>query len=151
MGCWFGHRRLFAAGLIARIPRLVAVQSAMIDPLVQAFTSGLDAVPAVEPKGATLAEGIATAQPVRGRQLLRALRQTKGLCLNVSEDEIVSSQAWLARRGIWVEPTSAAAIAALPALFKHAAAGDEIVVLLTGNGLKGAPTMPPDGANERNA
>lgn len=139
LGYWLGFRRLKAAGLVHKIPRLVAVQSALIDPLVQAFNHGLEDVPALEPKGVSLAEGIAIAQPVRGKMLLQALRESGGIAIAVNDPEIVEAQNWLARQGIWVEPTSATAIAALQFVFERAAGTETILVSLTGSGLKGNP------------
>ena len=141
LGYWLGFRRLRAAGLVNRLPRLVAVQSVLVDPLARAFNRGLEDVPAVEPTGKSLAEGIAITKPVRGRMLLRALRETDGLCLTVEEAEIREAQNWLAHQGIWVEPTSATAVAALRRVFVHAAPKDVIVVSLTGSGLKGKPAL----------
>jgi threonine synthase len=141
LGYWLGFRRLQAARLIKTMPRLVGVQSVLIDPLVQAFHQGVEDVPAVEPKGTSLAEGIAISKPVRGKMLLRALRENGGLALAVEDTEIVQAQNWLAHQGIWVEPTSATAVAALQRVFEMARPEETIVVSLTGSGLKGKPEL----------
>lgn len=141
LGYWLGFRRLQAAGLVQRIPRLAGVQSALVDPLVRAFNWGLEDVPEVEPKGTSLAEGIAITQPVRGKMLLQALRESGGMALSVEEEEIMQAQAWLAHQGIWVEPTSATAVAGLKAVFAHAAPEEMVVISLTGSGLKGQPEL----------
>ena len=87
-----------AAGLIDREPRLVAVQSALVDPVAEALERGLDSVPAIEPKGYTVAEGIAVSQPARGNRLLQSIRQTGGAAITVDEAAILESQRALARR-----------------------------------------------------
>jgi threonine synthase len=137
LGIWLGFRRLRAAGLVERVPRLVAVQAGLLAPLCRALEAGLDHVPGLSPTTPSLAEGLAIAEPVRGRRLLQALRETEGACVAVGEEAIQDAQRQLASHGFYVEPTSATVIAALPAVAKWANAGDTIVVPLTGSGLKG--------------
>lgn len=137
LGIWLGFRRLRAAGLVDRLPRLVAVQASLLAPLCRAFEAGLDHVPGIEPTIPSLAEGLAIAEPVRGRRLLQAIRETEGTCIAVDEEAIQAAQRRLAHHGFYVEPTSATVIAALPAVAARAKVGALIVVPLTGSGLKG--------------
>jgi threonine synthase len=141
LGVWLGFRRLLAAGLIQRLPRLVGVQPERLAPVARAFAAGLDTVPALDASAPSIAEGLAIAQPVRGRRLLQALRETNGACVTVSEEDILAAQHELALKGLYVEPTSAAAPAALATVAGWAAPGDKIVIPLTGSGLKGAPVL----------
>jgi len=136
LGLWLGFRRLRAAGLMKRLPRLVAVQAAALPPLCRAFEAGLESVPAVEPAAPSVAEGLAIAEPTRGRRLLQAVRQSGGTCVAVEDDATLAAQRQLARQGLFVEPTSATAIAALETVFQQAAPDETIVVPLTGSGLK---------------
>ncbi len=138
---WLAFKRLYDAGLIKRIPKMVAVQPELMAPLCRAYERGLDTVPAIEQSGRSIAEGLAIAEPVRGRRLLQAVRQSGGTCVMVSEEEIKSAQLDLARHGIYIEPTSATAIAALKHLSGLAMKDDVIVVPLTGSGLKGKPQL----------
>lgn len=143
LGVWLGFRRLRSAGLIERLPRLVAVQAKALAPLCQAFEQGLEMVPGVEPPSIpSLAEGLAIAEPVRGRRLLQALWETNGACIAVEEEAIRTAQRQIARHGFYVEPTSATAIAALPTVYELAEPAETIVVPLTGSGLKGSPAQP---------
>jgi threonine synthase len=139
LGVWSGFRRLQAAGLVDRLPKLAAVQAATLAPLCRAWGAGLERVPAVEVTTPSVAEGLAIAQPVRGRRLLQAVRETGGTCIAVDDDAILVAQRRLARDGFYVEPTSATAIAALPAVYELAEPGETIVVPLTGSGLKSKP------------
>lgn len=141
LGVWLGFRRLRAAGLVDRLPRLVAVQAAALAPVCHAFDAGLDTVPAVEPESTSVAEGLAIAGPVRGRRLLQAIRDTGGLCLTVEDTAILEAQQQLAHQGLYTEPTSATAVAALQALAQVAGQDETVVVPLTGSGLKGAPAL----------
>lgn len=142
LGIWLAFRRLRAAGLIERLPHLVAVQAERLAPVVEAFNAGLDHVPALDPPDTpSLAEGLAINAPVRGRRLMEALRGTEGLAVAVTEEQITAAQAETARRGLFIEPTSATAVAAIEAVKQHARPDDSIVVVLTGSGLKGSPQI----------
>lgn len=139
LGYWFGFNQLLAAGLVDRLPHLVAVQSAQVAPIVNAWEAGLDHIPEVEPTGPTLAEGVAIPRPVRDKRILQALGETDGRALAISEVEIAEAQELLAHKGYYVEPTSALAAAGYLKLQDEIAEGDCVVLPLTGNGLKGAP------------
>lgn len=140
LGAWRGFQALVQAGLIERPPRLVAVQAERCAPLAPAWAAGHEEAAAVSPQP-TVAEGIAIVRPVRSRALLQALRESHGLVLTVAEEEIVQAQTRLARAGLYVEPTSAVAAAALPQVRPHVSSGETMVVVLTGSGLKSPPTV----------
>ncbi|MCJ7622561.1 MAG: pyridoxal-phosphate dependent enzyme [Anaerolineaceae bacterium] len=141
LGVWLAFRRLLKAGLVDKLPRLVAVQPERNAPLVRAFDKGLDHVPALKSKDHTVAEGLATAAPVRGKRLLEAIRESEGMCISVEENAILEGQAILARMGIYIEPTSATVIAGLDLLKKSIKKGETVVIPLTGSGLKGSPRL----------
>lgn len=141
LGIWLGFRRLRAAGLVDRLPKLVAVQAKLLAPLCQALNAGLETVPGTEPTTPSAAEGLAIAEPVRGRRLLQAIRETGGACIAVEEPAILAAQELLAHHGFYVEPTSATVVAALQAVAQWAGPAEIIVIPLTGSGLKGAPVL----------
>lgn len=141
LGIWLGFRRLLQSGLIDRLPHIIGVQSKRISPLAQAFHKGLNEVPDVEVTQASVAEGLAISQPVRGKRLLEALRESGGDCLVVDEDEILAGQRQIALKGLYIEPTSATVVAALAQVFKMAKPQDTIVAAMTGSGLKGTPHL----------
>jgi threonine synthase len=87
---------------------------------------------------ATVAEGIASSQPTRLREVVRAVRRSGGAIAAVSEDEIVSALGGLARMGLYVEPTCAAAAAGLTQWLASGVirADETTIVVLTGSGLK---------------
>ena len=136
MGTWLGFRRLFKAGMIDKLPRLYAVQTEIVSPIHQAFTAGLDHIPDFVPAGQTVAEGLATIKPVRGRRILQGLRETDGCTISVAEAEIKKAYHALAEKGFYIEPTSAVVGAALPEVFKQEGRKAIIVAALTGSGLK---------------
>jgi threonine synthase len=137
LGLDIGFGELLRRGEIARLPRLFAAQPANCAPIVAGFTAGAADYLPIEPKP-TIAEGTAIAQPVRGREVLAAVRRSDGAAVAVSEREIIAASRGLAGGGLYAEPTSAVAAAALSALLRQGAIGPEetTVVLLTGGGLK---------------
>jgi threonine synthase len=137
MGTYRGFTELQTAGLLERMPRLLAVQSRACAPLYEGYRQGLEDPQPIS-AGETIAEGIRIAQPSRGRQVLRAIRETGGTIVAVDDGEIQDAQAMLARLGLYVEPTSATAAAALRKLDKMIAPDEVTVVPLTGSGLKSA-------------
>jgi len=142
LGLHFGFGELLRAGQIARLPRLIAAQPLNCSPLAASFAAGVDVAVARETKP-TVAEGTAIKAPLRLREMIAALRQSGGEAVAIPEADIVAALRRLAAIGLFVEPTSATAAAALDAL---AAAGrigarERVVVVLSGSGLKAASTV----------
>ena len=121
----------------ASMPRIFGVQAANCAPYFNACKAGVEhLVPTqVTP---TIAEGIASSKPTRVAEALRAVRDSGGSIVAVSEEEIVAALGALARKGLYVEPTSAAAGAGLTQLLASGAIkpGESTVLVLTGTGLK---------------
>lgn len=137
LGCFKAFQELIRAGEIDKMPRLYGVQTANCAPLATAFSRGLETWVEVETRP-TLAEGIATSRPVRGHQVLAAARASGGGILAIEDSEIPDSHSRLARRGLYVEPTSAVAYALLSRLIADGTIKkkEKVVVVLTGSGLK---------------
>lgn len=130
-----GLRALRDAGLISKMPRIVAAQAAQIAPIAAAYARGETQPARVEPFQ-TIAEGIANQKPAHGIELLRVIYETQGAAVAVSEDEIRAARMKLARHGIFVEPTSATALAAWEKIADTLDVSKTVVLTLTGNGLK---------------
>jgi threonine synthase len=136
LGTALGFDELAAASQIRSIPRLVAVQVEACAPIAAAFAQGDGAAASVSPQP-TLAEGIAVAEPVRGAQILSAIRRTGGQVITVTEEEVAQAlRAWW-HLGYALEPTAAATLAGLARYVSESAApGEAIVSAITGHGLK---------------
>jgi threonine synthase len=91
---------------------IVAVQAAGCAPIAEAFAAKSDRVDPVIDQG-TIAAGIAIAEPVRGAEILAAVRATGGWFVTVTDEEISAAASELAGQGFLVEPTAAAPAAAL--------------------------------------
>jgi len=142
LGCAFGFRELLQAGQIARLPRLFVAQPQNCSPIDASFKAGVD-TPVARDVHKTIAEGTAIKNPMRLREIIGALRESGGGTIALTENELVAALRRLARQGLFAEPTSASAAAALD---KLAGAGaikpkETTVVILTGTGLKAATTV----------
>ncbi len=135
LGLYKGFKELLEDGLTDRMPRLVGVQAEACAPLAIAFRRG-ESLPAPVEVGPTSAEGIKIAEPVRGRELLAAIRASGGDCLAVPEAEIVRAKDDLAHRGIFVEATSAVTLAGYRQIAGKQKIEGPAVLVLTGSGLK---------------
>ena len=133
IGLHRGFHELVEQGRIDRLPRLYAIQSMNVSPLAAA-AQDRDPNP-VEP---TIADGIAVPNPPRLAQMLDAIRESGGAADVVAESEIEAARAAIARRGLFVEPTSAVPLAALRRLTERGmiAEDEQVLVPLTGSGLK---------------
>jgi threonine synthase len=137
LGCLRGFDELLRNGEIARIPRIFGIQAANCAPYYAAYATGGDTLVPTEIKS-TVAEGIASSKPTRVKEVLTGVRESGGAIFAVSESEIITALRDLAHKGIYVEPTSAAAVAGLTRLIASGAIKprDTTVMVLTGSGLK---------------
>ncbi len=137
LGLYAGFCDLIAAGAVTSMPRLIAVQAQNVSPLYSAWsTQAKEVAPARDPLP-TIAEGIALPQPVRGRQLLTALRQSQGAVITVEEAAIEEGVRAFGRGGFCVEPTSAVVWqGAKDYRSKSGDAAQQVVAILSGHGLK---------------
>ena len=145
-----GFSDLMKAGLIDKIPRLVACQSEKSDAISRAINS--DDTRAIE--ATTRADSISVDLPANGRMAARAVRESGGWTVTVSDEAILDSQLELTSlSGVLAEPAAACAYAALlkdrDHLVSELGEDAEAVVLLTGTGFKdmkafdGRAVLPP--------
>lgn len=142
LGCAIGFAELLAAGQIRRLPRLFVAQPLNCSPVDASFQAGVDG-PVAREVLPTVAEGTAIKHPVRLREVLQAVRASGGQTVAVPEADIVAAVKKLAFSGLYAEPTSATAAAALNTLAARGAirADERTVVLLTGTGIKATQFM----------
>ncbi|HDM26738.1 MAG TPA: threonine synthase [Candidatus Bathyarchaeota archaeon] len=139
-GVWKGLRDFMELGWISEYPRLVGVQSTGNPPFVRAYEQGVDATqikPWKNPE--TVATGLSDPYPWDADAGLQAIRETGGAAIAVSDEEILQAQQLLAfMEGIFAEPSGVVGLAALARMVDEGVvdAGDRVVVLITGTGLK---------------
>lgn len=124
---WKGFTEYHAAGRIATRPRLIGVQAEGAAPLVRGR-------PVEYPQ--TVASAIRIGRPASWEGAVRAVEESGGEFLSVSDAEILDAQARLGREGLFVEPASAASVAGVLKLARQGRAPEEVVCVLTGHGLK---------------
>ncbi|HEX3590313.1 MAG TPA: pyridoxal-phosphate dependent enzyme, partial [Pseudonocardiaceae bacterium] len=113
-GAWQGFRELRELGVTDRVPRMIGVQPAVCAPLVDAFDNGRAESRTVGDASATIAQSIAGDSMIHGgRRLLRALRESGGAAVGVSEDDIAEAMRLLGAAAVAAEPSAAASLAAL--------------------------------------
>lgn len=135
IGASIGFSELKDAGLIEKLPRLIGVQAENCSPLYRMWRDNLDALPDT-PTSPTQAEGIAIAAPARAKQIVDLIRSSDGEVITVTESEIQTAYRQMVRKGWFIEPTSASAIAA--ACKRPVPDPGTVVIPLTGHGLKSA-------------
>ncbi|ARK21293.1 threonine synthase [Sporosarcina ureae] len=136
LGAYYGFKALLEAKLINHMPKIIAIQAEKCAPLAKAFEKQELIAKSVVNEG-TFAEGIAIAAPARSKQILEAVRDTKGTFITIAEDEILVARKMLAAKGFYVEITSAINYAGY---IKYATTKDEVIVIpLCGAGIK-SPT-----------
>jgi threonine synthase len=134
-----GFREMLELGLVARMPKISVIQAAGANPLVRCFrehqAASLDPVEAH-----TRATAIRIGNPASWRKAVRAIQETGGWCLDVTEAEIAIAKAEIGAEGLGCEPASAVTLAGLKKLRAEGkvASGDTVVLLLTGHSLKDA-------------
>lgn len=139
VGMWKAFRELQALGWIGeRLPRMVSVQARGCAPIVRAFQEG---APRAAPwqDAATIASGLRVPSAFADRLILQVLRESGGMAVAVSDEEIIDCQQFMARlEGIFAAPEGAATLAGAATLRAQGWIGeDERVVLFnTGHGLK---------------
>ena len=142
LGCWIGFKELLAAGQIAKLPRIFVAQPLNCSPIDASFMTGAETLVEriVRP---TIAEGTAIRRPVRLQEILQALRETDGKTVALTEEQIAAAVRRLAASGLYAEPTSASAAAAIEVLAQRGdiKASETTVALLTGTGLKSTQFM----------
>jgi threonine synthase len=136
-GLWKGLRDLASLGWIDGMPRLMGVQAAGSAACYDAWRTGAIEVSPVDAH--TIADSISVGVPRDGRRAVRAVRETGGAYLTVTDDEILAAMRDLARdAAVFAEPAGAAAYAGVAKSVREGMlkSDETVVCLVTGNGLK---------------
>ncbi len=136
-GVWKGFCDMHKLGFIDGLPSLVGVQAKGSAPLVEAFEEGRSSVEPIIPH--TIADSIKVGNPRDQVKALRAIRESSGTFISVSDKEIKDAINLLATStGIFAEPAGATALAGLKKAVGERLVdpNERIVILVTGTGLK---------------
>ena len=144
IGMWKAFAELRAIGWLGpKLPRFVAVQSTGCAPIVKAFVEGRpESEPWPDPR--TFAAGIRVPKALGDFIVLRALRESSGIAVAVTDDEIAERMRTAGQtEGMLVCPEGAAGLAGVANLRRDGwiKDEDEVVVFNTGTGLKYAESL----------
>jgi len=119
-------------------PRLVGVQASACESLSEPLRMGHEQIrPVKNPQ--TIASSLRIEYPPTGLAALRAIKNSRGVAMGVTDEEMLNAQNLLAsREGIFAEPASASVVAALTQLVQTGVVtrSDTVVCVITGTGLK---------------
>lgn len=135
-GLWKGFNDLQRIGFIDRLPQMIGVQSERASAIVDAANG--DGIVREGP-AQTIADSINVGKPRDATMAVRAIQDSEGRGVKVSDDEIIAAIPKLAREtGVFVEPAAAASYAGFMKLCESSAirSQERVVLMLTGNGLK---------------
>ena len=135
-GVWKGLKDLHSAGFIDRLPRLISVQAEGCCPLNRALLTGEPWHPMEEN---TLADSIAVGVPRNADKALMAVRESQGIAVNVSDEEILAAMRLLGRtQGVFGEPAGVTGTAGVKKALELGLLSPDatVVSIVTGNGLK---------------
>jgi len=143
-GQWKAFKELRLLGETGRVPKLLGVQARGCKPIVDACVECCDVTPV---EATTIADSIRVGEPRNWRKALRALKESGGTAVSVTDAEIVSAMLLLSREaGVFAEPAGATGLAGLRAAIEQGIIGKDetVAVLVTGSGLKDPSSL--DGA-----
>lgn len=138
-GVWKGFKDLYATGMIDRLPRLISVQAEGCCPLNRAIAEHKPWEPMEEN---TLADSIAVGVPRNADKALNAIRESDGVVVNVSDEEILAAAKLLGRTcGVFGEPAGVTGTAGVKKALELGLISPDssVVSIVTGNGLKDTP------------
>lgn len=145
-GHFLGLLRAFidlkSEGLTGGMPVIVGVQAKGCSPLARAFAAGKTRFTRFR-QGQTIAHAISNPSPPGGNLVLKLAYENKALLMAVTDAEILDAQRDLAElEGIFADPASATVLAALIKLSRKQRLNlrDEVVLVITGSGLKSMET-----------
>lgn len=129
-------RESLAAGLIDSMPRVAVVQASGASPFFAAYQSNFETY---QPSSAsTVATAIQIGDPVNYTKARDVIRQTEGVVVSATDQEIMAAKARIDRVGIGCEPASAAGLAGIQKLVRDGVIqpGERVLTYLTGHLLK---------------
>ena len=134
-------------GLISKLPRLAAVQAEGAAPFARGFAEHFATRRSVQAE--TVATAIRIGDPASWDRAVRAIRETNGVVLSVTDQEILEAKSVIDRSGVGCEPASAASVAGVKKLVANGTIGngETVVAVLTGHVLKD-PEILLKGANQ---
>ena len=140
---WKGFKELKRLGITDSLPKMIGVQPEGCASIVKTLTERRSKLEKIL-NPSTRALAILVAEPLQGELAIKAIKESKGLALTVSDSEIFASELQIAKlEGMFAEPASSATISALKKLVEKGkiSSNDSVVCLITGSGLKATDVL----------
>ena len=143
---WKGFKELKGLGLTRSLPRMIGVQTEGCAPIVNELTEQSSSKSSKSSKScnpSTRALAILVGEPLQSELAIKAIQESNGLALTVSDADILAAELQVAKlEGVFAEPASSATVAALQKLKVDRISSDSSVVcLITGSGLKATDVL----------
>lgn len=141
IGMWKAFDELEAMGWLksgSKRPKMIAVQAEGCQPVVDAWKAGKDRVEFFQ-NAATVASGLRVPKPLGDALMIRAMRETGGTAIGISDEDMLDAALLLGRtEGVFAAPEGGACVAAVQQLIAQGflKASERIVIFNTGTGLK---------------
>ena len=132
-----GFEEFELCGLTSKVPKMICAQASGCSPIYNAYVNNKETISRVE-NPHTIAHAIENPSPPSGNEVLRKLRNNGGICVAVTDEEILQAQKRLAGEGIFAQPAAVVPLAAVHKLREENAIKevDTVVCIVTGGGLK---------------
>ncbi len=140
---WKGFKELKQLGRTESLPKMIGVQPEGCAPIVKTLVEA-SSQPIKISKPFTRALAVLVANPLQGELAIKAIKESEGLTLTVSDPRIFKAELQIAKlEGMFAEPASSATIAALKKLVKEEkiSKNESVVCLITGSGLKATDVL----------
>jgi len=132
-----GFEEFRLCGLINKVPKMICAQASGCSPIYNAYSSHAEVISPVE-NPHTIAHAIENPYPPSGNEVLRRIKENRGTCVAVTDEETLQAQKQLAEIGILGQPASAVPLASVKKLREQSFLdeNDTVVCIVTGGGLK---------------
>ncbi|MEM3700065.1 MAG: threonine synthase [Candidatus Bathyarchaeia archaeon] len=140
---WKGFKELKQLKIADSLPKMVGVQPEGSSSIVKTFLEGQTKMLKIS-KPSTHALAVLVSQPLQGELAIKAIKESEGLALTVSDQEIFSAELQIAKlEGMFAEPASSATVAALKKLIETEKIdkSNSVVCLISGSGLKATDVL----------
>ena len=140
---WKGFKELKNLRITNSLPKMVGVQPEGSQSIVKTLTERRSQMVKIS-KPSTHALAILVSEPLQGELAIKTIKESDGLALTVSDQEIFSAELQIAKlEGMFAEPASSATVAALKKLVETEKIDENssVVCLISGSGLKATDVL----------
>lgn len=127
--------QLLASKTINHFPQIIAIQAEGCSPFYQTVKQEAEELVDIIPQ-LTMAEGIAIGKPARAKEILEMIKKHRIRVVEAPEDKILDARKALAKKGVYAEHTTAAALCAYDKYCEDYGETKEALLCMCGAGIK---------------